>query len=344
MNKRILAALASTALAFTMAGPAAAQQAGAARACDRACLIDLGEQYLKALVAHDPSRAPISPQARYTENGVELLMPDGLWRIASGVGSYRLHVADPQNGALGFFATMEENGAPIILATRLKVRDRMITEIETTISRRDATISAGAGAGVSGRAEDLRPRPQFTQVIPPAERRTREQMINIANGYFSALENNDGIEDVPQIADDCVRIENGFQTSGRPLADPSAKPSNANLPCSESIALGYYREDTRLRDRRFSAIDEERGLIYTHVYFDHDAVLRSYKLRNGETVTVKRTAPWTWMIQEAFQIRNGKISQVEAVLLSVPYGMRPGWDTGSRMPSIPEEIERARAY
>lgn len=344
MNGRIFAALAGTALAFTGTMPVAAQPASASRACDRACLIDLGEQYLKALVAHDPSRAPISQHARYTENGVELLMPDGLWRIASGIGTYRLHVADPETGSLGFFATMEENGAPIILATRLKVRDRMITEIETTISRRDATVSAGVTAGMTGRPEDLKPRPQFSQIIPPAERRTREQMIQIANGYFSALENNSGIDDVPQIADDCVRIENGSQTSGRPLADPSAKPSNANLPCSQSIALGYYREDTRLRDRRFSAIDEERGLVYTHVYFDHDAVLRSYQLRNGETVTVKRTAPWAWMIQEAFQIRNGKISQVEAVLLSVPYGMRPGWDTGVKMPSLPEEIERARAH
>ena len=40
--------------------------------CDRNCLNDLAEQYLTALKAHDPARAPLAPGARYSENGVEL--------------------------------------------------------------------------------------------------------------------------------------------------------------------------------------------------------------------------------------------------------------------------------
>ena len=69
-------------------------------------------------------------------------------------------------------------------------------------------------------------------------------------------------------------------------------------------------------------------------FIDHDAAIRSYKLTNGKTVSVDRTAPWTWMAQEIFQInKDGKISQIEAVLLSVPYGMRPGWHTGIPAPS-----------
>ncbi len=51
-------------------------------------------------------------------------------------------------------------------------------------------------------------------------------------------------------------------------------------------------------------------------------------------MTVRNTAPWTWGIHEIFQVNSdGQISQVEAVLLSVPYGMRPGWSTGMHMPS-----------
>jgi hypothetical protein len=82
------------------------------------------------------------------------------------------------------------------------------------------------------------------------------------------------------------------------------------------------------------AVDEERGLVYTGVYFDHDAVLRTYQIKDGRTVTVRNTAPWTWAIHEIFQINAaGQISQVEAILLAVPYGMRPGWTTGVHMAS-----------
>ena len=48
------------------------------------------------------------------------------------------------------------------------------------------------------------------------------------------------------------------------------------------------------------------------------------------------------MIHEIFQIRDGKIGQVEAILLSVPYGMKPGWTSGGvAMPSIQEQKEMA---
>src|SRR5688572_30325904 len=55
---------------------------GAAQSCDRACLENVAEKYLTAMAAHDPAKAPIAPGTRYTENGVELPLPDGLWRTA----------------------------------------------------------------------------------------------------------------------------------------------------------------------------------------------------------------------------------------------------------------------
>lgn len=36
--------------------------------CDRACLENVVEQYLDALVAHDPKRLPLSKDVMYTEN------------------------------------------------------------------------------------------------------------------------------------------------------------------------------------------------------------------------------------------------------------------------------------
>jgi len=333
------AVLLASALAIGAATPLGAQGSGQHRDCNRQCLIDIGEATLDAMVAGNPKVDPISPDMRYTENGQELKAPDGLWRTLTKALPYRLRTVDPSTGNIGIFSTVEENGAPIILATRIKVVNRAVTEIETTVARPDSNISAGTSAAMSPRALELKVRPEFDQVLAPAERLPRWKMIQIADTYFRALENNNGTDHVPPFDDECHRIENGMQTTDRAIpADGS--PGPANFSCKEAFGLGYYREDTRLRGMRFLAVDEERGLVFVNGFFDHDAALRSYKLNDGRTVNVSRTAPWTWMISEVFKIRNGKIWKVEAVLLSVPYGMKSGWDNGWKMPSYQEELEK----
>jgi hypothetical protein len=315
--------VAATALALL---PAVAFGAGSPD-CNRACLNAIAEQYLRAMPAHDPANAPLSPEVRYTENGVQLTLPDGLWRTASSIGKYRLYVDDPQQGEVGFFAKARENGAPVLLATRLKIVDHKITQIESIVVRLSDMFGGHPRPDVLGDA----PRSQFLQVIPPADRRSRQQLIDIATSYWTGIENNTGSHP-PPFADDCNRIEDGSYTTNRPLR-PGAKPNSANYSCKKAFALGYYHEDTRLRDRRILAIDPERGLVYTSVEFDHDATVRSYTLKNGQVVRVTHTSPWTWMMHEIFKVnREGKISQVEAILLSVPYGMRPGWHTGILVP------------
>ncbi len=325
---RALLCAASLALSMHTGGARAAQP----QSCDRACLQGLAERYLAAMVAHDPSRAPLARHARFTENGVELPLPDGLWRTADSVQSYRLFVTDPQAGSVGFFVKARENGAPVLLATRLQIVHRRITEIESIASRLAATI--GGGPSAQPRVDQLgdHPRPQFLAVLPPSERRTRGQLIALVDSYYTGIENNTG-ERPPPFADDCLRLENGTQTTGRPLR-AGAEPGPLNYSCTQAFGLGYYHEDTRIRSRRVLAVDVARGLVYAAVGMDHDATVRSYRLKNGRTVTVRNTAPWTWAAHEIFQINGaGEISQIEAVLLSVPYGMRPGWSTGVHLPS-----------
>jgi len=316
-------------LALCITGPAAPARAQSPADCDRACLEDLSEQYLRAMPTHDPAHAPLASSVRYTENGVELPLPDGLWRTASALGKYRLRVVDPESGGIGVFAKMQENGSPVLVGTRLQIVARRITQIESVVAR----ASDFLGGNPQERADVLgdAPRPQFLESLPPAARRSRQELIAIANTYWTGIENNDGSRP-PPFADDCNRIENDAFTTNRPVAS-GAEPSSLNFSCKEAFALGYYHDDTRLRDRRYMVIDRERGLVYAGVGFDHDATVRSYTLKNGKTVTVRRTAPWTWMVHEIFQINQaGRISQVEAILLSVPYGMPPGWDTGVHVP------------
>lgn len=120
---------------------AGSPSARAADACDRACLDGFVDQYL---VAHDPSRLPLTKTARYTENGVALQLGDGIWNPAITMGSYKLNFGDPKSGQAGFFGTLDEHGQPAILGLRLKIENRRIAEIEAIVIRSTARGSFSA--------------------------------------------------------------------------------------------------------------------------------------------------------------------------------------------------------
>jgi hypothetical protein len=283
--------------------------------CDRACLNSYADQVLAAFVAHDPSTLPLARQVKYTENGQQLELGNGLWGTASGIGNYKIYADDPQAGEVMFMGTMLENGAPIIINLRLKIEIRRITEIESTIARKEA--------GSLARPENLvQPNPLFAETVPPAERRSRQNMIAIANSYFSAIEK--GHASYVPFDKDCNRIESGVQTTNN-AALSSAPGSVFGLGCEAQIKLRDFQPDTYLRDRRFLVVDEERGLVFVQGFFDHDARLRSFTLADGRVVQQTRTAPWTWEFAELFKIKDGKIMRVEAIVDPAPYGMKSGW-------------------
>ena len=169
-----LKTLAMSVLGTMLVGGAAGQrgwgQPGGAKTvdgrCDRACLNDLVDQYLAALVARDPSRLPLAEGCKFTENGQALKLGDGLWGSASSLGTYKLTFADPEAGQIGFFGVVEENGHPQILALRLKVEDRLISEIETIVARKQPNAFC--------KPEGLVDRPILSQSLAPSERRSRQ--------------------------------------------------------------------------------------------------------------------------------------------------------------------------
>src|ERR1700733_8164412 len=62
--------------------------------CNRACLENLMDRYLAAVVAHDPKRLPLSEDVKYTENDQAMDIGDGFWKTAEGVGNYKHYFAD----------------------------------------------------------------------------------------------------------------------------------------------------------------------------------------------------------------------------------------------------------
>jgi hypothetical protein len=294
--------------------------------CERTCLQALVDQYLAALVAHDPGRLPLAVNVRFTENGQELRLGDGLWGTASGPGKYKLYVADPEDGQAGFYGTVMENGTPVLLALRLRVTYGLISEVETLVAR-------GAGGGPftpAGKAmeEHGKPRPQFLRTVPAAERLSHEDLVKVANSYFTGLGGNTGYNTAP-FAPTCLRWENGAQTN----SNPTLRPQGAGgvnivaMSCEEQQKSGYFSFVTSIRNRRFPVVDRERGLVLSFGFFEHAGRIREIKLTTGQTVPSPVLAPLTLEISELFQIDKGKIDQVEAVINTVPYGMRSAvWD------------------
>lgn len=66
--------------------------------CNRACLENVVNQYLAAVIAHDPKQAPLSADVKYTENDQALPLGDGFWKTAQGRGKYTHIFADPEAG------------------------------------------------------------------------------------------------------------------------------------------------------------------------------------------------------------------------------------------------------
>ncbi len=117
-----------------------------AAACDRACLKATLDQYLNAVIQHNPAGAPLSVGFRQTENAMVRRPGTGLWQSMQALGKLQRRYFDPESGQAGYFGTIEEAAGPAIATVRLKVEERKITEAEWVLSRKgDPGIGVGAG-------------------------------------------------------------------------------------------------------------------------------------------------------------------------------------------------------
>jgi len=305
--------------------------AAAAQECDRDCLENMIDSYLDAVIDNNPAAVPMTSDVRFTENGQRLMLRDGLWQTMVGKGDYRIFVADVAAQQVAFIGNIYEEHrdpaqmTPAMLALRLRLDKGAISEIEHFVVRSTAAAE---------RISATRPRSVFSEAVPQAQRNTRQELLEIANMYFVGMQQNDGQMDYP-FADDCDRIENGMQSTNAPTPPGEVRPdpSDASVyssqwSCMEQFKSGLIFFVNRIRDRRFVAVDEERGLVYAFVFFDHSGgEFRHGVTPTGREVTAGPVQPWTWDIAEIFKIYDGKIHEIEAILERVPYGMNSGWST-----------------
>lgn len=293
------------------------------------------DRFLNALTTRQSPPPGLASDARYTENGVELPLGEGLWATADKMGRYRHDFLDAVSGQAACFATVWEGKTHSIMSARIKVAEDAVTEAEVVIARPDLGGGGPFPDGPRSLDESGAPDPAWFEPIPEAERTSREELRRIANLYFAGLEKNDGKGEYP-FADDCVRIENGELVTAEPKARDGGTQRDTRTPyrldlkamsAREQFESGFFAFVDRIRERRFPLVDEERGIVFTFAFFEHSGTVREYTLADGTPTTAGLDRPFTWMIAEAFRIERGLFTRIEALMTAVPYGHRSGWPT-----------------
>jgi hypothetical protein len=286
----------------------------AAPACDRQCLNGLVDQYLAAMVAHDPSGLPLAKTVKFTEDGVALALGDGLWATASGLGHYKLYFDEPETGGAGAFALVEENGATVLLEVRLKVVNRKITEIETLVARKQTT-------SILNTDNLTEPRPSFLESVPAGDRPSRSEMVSIVGKYFDGIEQGNG--DIVPFDKDAVRIENGIQTCPSSASSPLGA-----LSCGAQLSTKIFTYIQSVSPRRFPIVDDERGLVLAIVRFNHPGTAQTVEVPGRGKMTMGRYSQWpnSTEISELFKIQDRKIKEITAVIVTQTYKAPTGWE------------------
>ena len=294
--------------------------------CDRACLESYIDRYMDAMLENDPSLDLFSRDCKFTENGVRLpLGNEGLWFNMSAKGNYKFYVPDVETQQIAFLGTAREGegsgqgeGQMAALAIRLKIVNKLITEAEQIIIRPSSDTMGMTGDISTGESVEKLGAPHkiFMETIPVKERASREELIKTANYYFSGLQRNDHGKGYYPFTDDCHRVENGMPATNVPVPEGQKRPDpktatiySSHWGCKEQFESGTMGFITRVRDRRFVAVDQERGIVFAFGFFDHDSL------------------NWTWQLAELFKIEQRNIRRIEAIFHRCSYGMNSGWST-----------------
>ncbi len=266
--KRLMTMVAVAGCAGAVAISAAAQQAAPQRPnypveaegtmCPRAELKAMVDAYSAALAAHDPKRAPLAANVRFTENA-ELLSPgkSSLWKGA-GAWDLRNDLIDTERCGTVSWGVIEQDGSLIHAAIRLQTNaDGAISEAEH--------ITAGAGGffpnpeAVIATATHL----DWETILAPQERSSRAAMTAAANDYFTMFDETHNVN-VP-FADRCDRWENGIRPTRTHICTPPARGSNNHPP------------------RRIPLVDLEAGIVAAFVHFRNSLVdVHILKMQRGK--------------------------------------------------------------
>ena len=216
--------------------------------------------------------------------------------------------------------TMWEADQLLLMSLRLRVELGRITEAEAVLFK-----PGGGGPNNIQSVDDQGiPDALWLRTLPPEKRLPRQQMISIADAYFSGVQKNDGRgvngTGTYPFTPDCHRIENGSPTTN--------VPNNAGpfgMDCLSAFKMGYYFVVQAVHGRRYPLVDAERGIIWAHCVFDQGTV-NSGTLSNGQPYSYPGfNRPSSILVTEAFFIDDAKIRRVEMIGPAAVYHVNSPW-------------------
>jgi hypothetical protein len=288
--------------------------------CDRACLNKLADNYVAALVAHDPGKASLAKNVRIVENIKAIQPGEGLWKTASGLpGNFRIYVPDTVAQQVGYMALMQEDGKPIQVAIRLKVAAGKIVEAEHVIAR---------GLREGNLANLQTPRQALVSAVPEAWRDSRGRLLAIGASYYDALDLNNG--SLAPFADECVRYENGGMSARKPVpagpSEDSFAPFGA-LGCAKQLDTQVMAYISSIDNRRVWIADEENGLVFGLSHFRHAMEKTDWPTFGVPGVPSRKIdyKPFDLPAAHIFKIQGGLIREIEALGFLAPYNAPSGW-------------------
>lgn len=291
MIKRLLVPLLAV-LAWSASTPAHA----ASPACDRACLTGLLNQYIDAMVAHDPSRLSLAgTTVRYTEDTKDVKLGEGLWKSVTGKGSFRHDYLDVARQKAAAHVHLIEGTTPVLYSVVLHVQDRRIGGIETLVQR----VAADSRLKPTELGKPVR---GMEDTVPPGQRQSRQAMVRTALTYTEGLRIGSFVDAGTPFAADAYRVENGAILAGE--------------GCMRPNHCGLYDQNIILHPSiiaSVAAVDEEKGVVLLWMNFGYTGP--AYGEGNA-LVTF-----------EAFKVWGGKIRTINAFFTGLPLSTSRWWST-----------------
>jgi hypothetical protein len=213
----------------------------AAQACDRACLRSMLDQYVTAVIKHDPKAAPLVHGFRQTENAINVRLGNGVWKTVTALGKVGRRYFDPTTGQAAYYGTIEEGASTALATIRVRVENKQLTEAEWFIARENDPGLSGARQPGRPPANLLNPEylaqnPPPERTVPRAQRSDRATLIRIVDSYFDAITSHDG--SVALTHEGCGRVENGSPAPAGRFLPPAAPTAGRATPPAGQPAPG----------------------------------------------------------------------------------------------------------
>jgi hypothetical protein len=296
--------------------------AASAADCDRACLKNTMTAYLNALVAQDPSKAPLAPNARFTEDSKDLKIGEGFWKTATKIGAYRQDFIDVKEQVIATHVIVEESGTPAMFSARLKVANGKITELETLVAHGNERMGAGAA--------NLVVRPGMG-IEPAANQKNKREEIARAADFYPRGLTIGGFDKVDApFAPDAFRIENGMvmagEGCGRGTPSGGKAKEGAPAPASAKSAKGQPAQDVAgCRDIKTQRIIAHPDLTKSVIAIDEEQGIALLWMNFGDTGSYG--AGNALIVWEAFKVYGGQLHAVQAFMKVMPKDTKRGWGT-----------------